>query len=102
MTLRAVQRGIASDWQKLYKRVFGEAPTDEEVACSATSALAFTVSDVRRAPSQRTRTLSLPLLPDRASLLFGGQVLRPDFGVGRNHSRTRTSLLLSDQQMVIA
>ena len=27
-TLRSVQRGIASDWQKLYKQVFGVAPTD--------------------------------------------------------------------------
>src|SRR5262245_47346817 len=28
MTLRSVQRGIAGDWQKLYKKVIGVAPTD--------------------------------------------------------------------------
>ena len=27
MTLSAVQHGIASDWQALYKQVFGKAPT---------------------------------------------------------------------------
>ena len=27
MTLRAVRRGIASDWQKLYRKVFGVAPS---------------------------------------------------------------------------
>ena len=26
MTLRAAQRGIATNWQALYKKVFGEAP----------------------------------------------------------------------------
>ena len=28
MTLRSVQRGIAKDWQVLYRKVLGVAPTD--------------------------------------------------------------------------